>query len=113
LSILGAWQIFNHEGLVSHRRMIAPATVPSVKALLILSSIHSSAPLSCLALGLLISVLATSIVGENMPLKIGDPVPEFDLPAVEGEKQFRLKLSDFRGKKHVLVSFHPIDWTPT
>jgi len=48
-----------------------------------------------------------------MPLKIGDPVPDFDLPAVEGEKQFRVKLSEFRGKKHVLVSFHPIDWTPT
>jgi peroxiredoxin len=48
-----------------------------------------------------------------MALKVGDPAPEFDLPAVEGEKQLRVKLSDFRGKKHVLVSFHPIDWTPT
>jgi peroxiredoxin len=48
-----------------------------------------------------------------MALKVGDPAPEFDLPAVEGEKQMRVKLSDFRGKKHVLVSFHPIDWTPT
>lgn len=48
-----------------------------------------------------------------MALKVGDRAPEFELPAVEGERQFRVKLSDFHGKKHVVVSFHPLDWTPT
>jgi peroxiredoxin len=33
--------------------------------------------------------------------------------AVEGERQSRIKLSDFRGKQHVVVTFHPLDWTPT
>ncbi len=48
-----------------------------------------------------------------MALKAGDAAPDFDLPAVEGERQFRVRLSDYRGKKHVVVSFHPLDWTPT
>jgi peroxiredoxin Q/BCP len=50
---------------------------------------------------------------ELMALKVGDRAPEFELPAVEGERQFRVKLSDFHRKKHVVVSFHPLDWTPT
>ena len=48
-----------------------------------------------------------------MALEVGEIAPDFELPAVEGERQFRIKLSDFRGKKHVVVSFHPLDWTPT
>jgi len=48
-----------------------------------------------------------------MPLKVGDMAPDFDLPAVEGEARTRVRLSDFRGKKNVVVSFHPLNWTPT
>jgi len=48
-----------------------------------------------------------------MPLKIGDAAPDFELPAVEGERELRVKLSDFRGEKHVVLAFHPLDWTPT
>ena len=48
-----------------------------------------------------------------MALKVGDPAPDFELPAVEGEQRLKIKLSDFRGKKHVLVTFHPLNWTPT
>jgi len=48
-----------------------------------------------------------------MPLKIGDAAPDFELPAVEGERECRVKLSDFRGKQHVVLAFHPLDWTPT
>ena len=50
---------------------------------------------------------------ELVALKVGDMAPEFELPAVEGEREFKVKLSDFRGKMHVVVSFHPLDWTPT
>jgi peroxiredoxin len=50
---------------------------------------------------------------QGMALRAGDPAPDFDLPAVEGERQTRVRLSDFRGKKHVVVAFHPLDWTPT
>ena len=48
-----------------------------------------------------------------MSLKVGDLTPDFELSAVQGEKQVKVRLSDFRGKKHVVVAFHPLDWTPT
>ena len=48
-----------------------------------------------------------------MALKVGDEAPDFELPAVEGERNLMIKLSGFRGKKNVVVSFHPLDWTPT
>ena len=49
----------------------------------------------------------------SMPLKVGALAPDFELPAVEGEQRLKIKLSDFRGKKHVVVTFHPLNWTPT
>jgi peroxiredoxin len=48
-----------------------------------------------------------------MALTVGDSAPDFELPAVEGERQLQVRLRDFRGRKHVVVSFHPLDWTPT
>ena len=48
-----------------------------------------------------------------MALKVGDLAPDFELPAVEGERRLQVKLGDFRGKKHVVMAFHPLDWTPT
>lgn len=48
-----------------------------------------------------------------MPLKVGDMAPDFELPAVDGDLRTRIRLSDFRGKKHVVVSFHLLNWTPT
>jgi peroxiredoxin len=48
-----------------------------------------------------------------MALKVGDLAPDSDLPAVEGEQRLKVKLSDFRGKKNVVVAFHPLNWTPT
>jgi peroxiredoxin len=48
-----------------------------------------------------------------MPLKMGDTAPDFELPAVEGELRTRVRLGDYRGQKHVVVTFHPINWTPT
>ena len=49
----------------------------------------------------------------ELALKIGDPAPEFELPAVVGTKRCTVSLSDYRGTKHVVVTFHPLDWTPT
>lgn len=48
-----------------------------------------------------------------MALKVGDNAPDFELPAVTGEERSTVKLSDWRGKKNVVVTFHPLDWTPT
>ena len=48
-----------------------------------------------------------------MALVAGDKAPDFDLPAVEGKTRSRFRLSDLHGKKLVVVTFHPLDWTPT
>ena len=46
-------------------------------------------------------------------LEVGVEAPEFDLPAVTGDRRHRVKLSDYRGKKNVVLAFYPLDWTPT
>lgn len=44
-----------------------------------------------------------------MPLKPGDTAPDFELRSHRGGT---VKLSDFRGKKNVVVAFHPLAFTP-
>jgi alkyl hydroperoxide reductase subunit AhpC len=46
-------------------------------------------------------------------LKVGDTAPDFELPAITGKERRKFKLSDFRGKKNVLLAFYPLDWSPT
>jgi peroxiredoxin len=41
---------------------------------------------------------------------IGAPAPEFTL---KDQDQKEVKLSDFRGKKRVVLVFYPLDWSPT
>lgn len=48
-----------------------------------------------------------------MTLRVGDKAPDFDLPAVQGSERGRFRLSELQGKKLVVVTFHPLDWTPT
>ena len=48
-----------------------------------------------------------------MPLKVGERAPDFELPAVQGEERLNFRLRDYRAKKNVVVTFHPLDWTPT
>jgi peroxiredoxin len=43
-------------------------------------------------------------------LKPGDMAPDFTLPSTIGDK---VKLSDYRGKKNVLLLFYPLDFSPT
>ncbi len=47
-----------------------------------------------------------------MPLKVGDTAPDFEVPAVTGEQKSKVKLSDYKGKKNVVIAFYPLDWTP-
>jgi hypothetical protein len=42
-------------------------------------------------------------------LKVGDMAPDFELPSTQQGKKF--KLSDFRGKKTVVVAFFPAAFT--
>jgi peroxiredoxin len=44
-----------------------------------------------------------------MALKVGDPAPDFTLPATVGDK---VTLSDYRGRKSVLLLFYPLDFSP-
>lgn len=44
-----------------------------------------------------------------MSLKAGDEAPDFELRSHRGGT---VKLSDFRGKKNVVVAFHPLAFTP-
>ena len=44
-----------------------------------------------------------------LKVKVGDYAPEFTLPSVAGE---RISLSQYRGKKNVILSFVPAAWTP-
>ena len=48
-----------------------------------------------------------------MALKVGDPAPDFELPAVAGERQTTMRSRDYLGIKNLVVTFHPLDWTPT
>lgn len=48
-------------------------------------------------------------VDSRMTVVIGDPAPDFSLPAVSGRT---VRLSEFRGKKNVVLSFVPAAWTP-
>ena len=42
-------------------------------------------------------------------LKIGTPAPDFVLP---NQHRDDVRLSDFRGRKHVVLAFHPLAFTP-
>lgn len=43
-------------------------------------------------------------------LNIGDQAPPFEL----GDQfQRQVRLEQFRDKRHVLLVFYPLDWTPT
>lgn len=44
-----------------------------------------------------------------MSLKPGDLAPDFTLPSTVGDK---VTLSDYRGKKNVLLMFYPLDFSP-
>jgi len=48
-----------------------------------------------------------------MPLKVGDSAPDLVLPAVVGEKEISVRLRDYLGKQNLVITFHPLDWTPT
>lgn len=48
-------------------------------------------------------------IDSKLKVKIGDLAPDFTLPSVSGEK---VSLSQYRGKKNVVISFVPAAWTP-
>ena len=82
----------------------------------------------CILIGLMLSLLITPVFGgsaafkdniynpgqlkpidSKLKVKIGDAAPDFTLPSVTGEK---ITLSQYKGKKNVMISFVPAAWTP-
>lgn len=45
----------------------------------------------------------------ELKVKVGDVAPDFELPSIQGKK---VRLSDFRGKQNVILTFVPAAWTP-
>jgi peroxiredoxin len=50
-------------------------------------------------------------------IDVGTEAPDFELPSSEtnpeGRPGKKIKLSDFRGKKNVVLAFYPLDFSPT
>jgi peroxiredoxin len=50
-----------------------------------------------------------------MAIQVGTVAPDFELPSNElegGRPGKKVKLSDFRGKKNVVLAFYPLDFSP-
>ena len=45
-----------------------------------------------------------------MAIEVGKPAPDFELPSTIGDK---VRLSEHRGKKNVVLLFYPLDFSPT
>lgn len=48
---------------------------------------------------------------QHTPLKEGDTAPDFTIPARMNTSGKEIKLSDFRGKKNVILAFFPAAFT--
>lgn len=62
---------------------------------------------------LMVALLSMAALGQNptaptTSLKVGDKAPEFELGDTTGNK---VKLSDFRGKKNVVLAFYVLAFT--
>ena len=60
----------------------------------------------------LLAVLSIVALGQTppvkTPLKVGDPAPDFTLRATDGKTY---KLSDFKGKKNVVLAIYVLAFT--
>ena len=61
------------------------------------------------AKGVLFQTPKLKPIDSELQVRVGDPAPDFSLPAVHGET---IALSDYHGRKNVMLSFVPAAWTP-
>jgi peroxiredoxin Q/BCP len=57
---------------------------------------------------LVLAAYAQQAAPPKTHLKVGDPAPDFTLPGTDGKTY---KLSDFRGKKNVVLAFYVLAFT--
>ena len=64
-------------------------------------------------LGIVCAAFAATVSAQQTPpkthLKVGDTAPDFSLPNTAGKEP--IKLSDYRGKKTVVLAFFPAAFT--
>ena len=49
-------------------------------------------------------------VRDNHAPGVGDPAPDFELPALIGGVRKTLRLSRYRGSKRIVLAFYPFNW---
>lgn len=64
--------------------------------------------LICAMVALLFSAIVGRGEGAEGALKVGDKAPDFQLPGSDGKTY---KLSDFRGKRAVVIAWYPKAFT--
>ena len=55
-------------------------------------------------------ILVVAGLGPAVAIEVGQPAPDFKLPSTFGSD---IALSDYRGKKWVLLEFYGADFAPT
>ena len=58
----------------------------------------------------LVMILMLGVPGEVGALEVGEAAPGFTLPSTTGSD---ISLSDFKGKRYVLLEFYGADFAPT
>ena len=58
--------------------------------------------------GAVLLALASTLVAQAAPLKVGDKAPDFTLPDQSGNK---VSLNQFLGKKNVVLAFYVLAFT--
>src|SRR5258706_415914 len=58
----------------------------------------------------MVSSVRKLIGGKNMAIAVGQTAPDF---ALQKQAKTEVKLSDFAGKKNVVLVWYPLDWSPT
>jgi len=93
------------------RKLLAPALLPALAA----CALGQEAPRTPAPMQRPVATAAqpsaTPRPQPQMPkthLKAGDPAPDFTLPDTKGQP---VKLSDFRGKKNVVLAFYVLAFT--
>ena len=59
---------------------------------------------------LALALALTGLPGTAPALEVGDKAPDINLPSTKGGT---FKLGDLAGKKHLVIQFYVLDFTPT